>query len=99
LPSLVVVSRYDPRRGSRYLLSKQWVSLTREITLKFPLTASIQAEFIIRAGVPVNQQSCARCDSDTGFKDPKEQISLLQTGLQLICHRIKHGTKATKVTD
>jgi hypothetical protein len=60
LPSLVVVSRYDPRRFTRYLLSKQWVSETREIALKFPLTASIQAEFNSRAVVSVYQQSSVR---------------------------------------
>jgi hypothetical protein len=59
-PSLVVVSRYASRRVSRYLLSKQWVSLTREIALKFPLTASIQAEFNIRAVISVYQQSSVR---------------------------------------
>jgi hypothetical protein len=56
-PSLVVVLRYASRRVSRYLLSKQWVSLTRETALKFPLTASIQAEFNIRAVISVYQQS------------------------------------------
>ena len=53
-------SRYVLLRVSRYLLSKQWVPLTRESALKFPLTASIQAEFNIRAGISVYQQSSVR---------------------------------------
>jgi hypothetical protein len=40
--------------------SKQWVPLTRESALKFPLTASIQAEFNIRAVISVYQQSSVR---------------------------------------
>jgi hypothetical protein len=55
--SFVVTSRYVRRRVTRYLLSKQWVSLTRESALKSPLTASIQAEFNSRAVISVYQQS------------------------------------------
>lgn len=54
---VVVVLRYASRRVSRYLLRKQWVSLTRESALKFPLTASIQAEFYVRAVISAYQQS------------------------------------------
>jgi hypothetical protein len=59
-PSFAVTSRYVSHRVTRYLLSKQWVSSTRETSLKFPLTASIQAEFNNRAVIPVYQQSSVK---------------------------------------
>lgn len=60
-PSLVVVSHYVSRRNSLSICpSKQWVSRTREIDPKFPLTASIQAEFNSRAVVSVYQQRSVR---------------------------------------
>jgi hypothetical protein len=43
--------------ASRYLPIEQWVSRTRELALKSPLTASIQAEFNSRADISVYQQS------------------------------------------
>jgi hypothetical protein len=44
-------------RVDRYQPIRQWVSCTRELALKSPLTASIQAEFNSRADIPVYQQS------------------------------------------
>jgi hypothetical protein len=80
-PSLVVVSRYDCRRVFRYLLSKQWVSLTRETALKFPLTASIQAEFNIRAEISVYQQSSVLIDHVV-CRQREDSLALLLTALK-----------------
>lgn len=87
-PSLVVVLRYASRLVDRYLLSKQWVSLTRESALKFPLTASIQAEFNIRAGISVYQQSSVLVDHVV-CRQREDSLVLLLTALSIATNPIR----------
>ena len=75
---------------SRYLLSKQWVSLTRETALKFPLTASIQAEFNIRAVISVYQQSSV--NRQRSCRHREDSIFLLLTILSY-CNDIETEKK------